>query len=216
VADRKDAKGGTSAKRIKLTDIIPVNLSVPDLHIALQIWVMWNSRIDQMGFVPVHRVEDFSLLALLRSAGYSTEALGVGANGGPMTEKDVQACVRKLGGYNTRQHAGSRISWHDLFAVNASLASRAMAMAGRYGYRYWTGDVDKDILVFPPAHVEAGDNTDKESSLTQEESSTRPSRNLAVSFGAKKSTYKFNVCKYGIVRKSFSRLQKRGDTIPPG
>lgn len=216
VKDRIDGENDrqTPAKRIKLTDIVPVDLSVSDVHIALQIWVFWNARIDRMDFIPVHRVEDFSLLALLRSAGYSNDELGIGADGGQITEQDVQSCYQKLGGYNSRQHASAHISWHDLFQENASLATTAFEMAERYGYRYWTGDITQDTLVFPPPLMHTVENTNTFSVHQGIQNRVTRTQNLAVNFGSK-STFKFNMCRHGIVRKSLSKLKKRGDAIPP-
>jgi hypothetical protein len=78
----------------EILKVIPnFNYSVSVGEMALQIWVMWNSRLDRFPFIPIHRVEDFNLMNLMAS----TDA--------PMrnvSELRYLCAYQTLIGYNTR------------------------------------------------------------------------------------------------------------------
>lgn len=116
------------------SQIIPItpnmNYSARVEHMALQIWVEWNSRIDRFPFIPLYRVEDFNLLDLLESVKHPTK----------IPERDYLCAYHNLEGHNSRANpniAPQKITWHNVFAINHTLGTIALEMAYRYGYRYY-------------------------------------------------------------------------------
>ena len=118
-------------KRCKkeISQITPeMNFDASPEHMALQIWVEWNSRLDKYPFIPIYRVEDFNILDLLRGINYQHE----------ITEYDFQCAYRKFFGYNTRtSNTRQQITWKHIFHINTTLGRRALDMAYNYGYRYY-------------------------------------------------------------------------------
>mmetsp|Transcript_16744 Transcript_16744/g.25143 ORF Transcript_16744/g.25143 Transcript_16744/m.25143 type:complete len:425 (+) Transcript_16744:101-1375(+) len=112
--------------------ILPgLNFSDPPEKMALQVWVGWNSRLDKYRFIPVHRVEDFNVIDLLKSAGYD-----VSRTHPHIRDEDVMACYRALSGHNTRGNSANRFTWPYVMSIDKQLGQRAYEMALQYGYRY--------------------------------------------------------------------------------
>jgi hypothetical protein len=113
-----------------LSEIIPsMDFKANVEHMALQIWVEWNSRLDSFPFIPVYRVEDFNLLELLRGINFNTM----------ITEDDYKCAYLKYHGHNSRTNTSlhQQLTWGNVYTINQTLALRAMDMAYRYGYRYY-------------------------------------------------------------------------------
>lgn len=107
-----------------------MNYSKPDLHIALQIWIEWNGRLDRYPFIPVHRVEDFNFLDLLNGINYKIE----------ISEEEYQCAYLRFMGYNTRSRDFNNkqiLTWNHVFAIDKELGQKALTMAYNYGYRYY-------------------------------------------------------------------------------
>jgi hypothetical protein len=112
---------------LQITPAMDYSASVE--HMALQIWVEWNRRLDRFPFIPVYRVEDFNLLDLLKSIGYPSR----------ISERDYQCAYQKLQGHNSRATPSSKkqlFTWSNVFAIDKTLGHAALEMAYNYGYRY--------------------------------------------------------------------------------
>lgn len=115
--------------------IIPtLDLKRSKEYLALQVWVEWNSHLDKYPFIPVHRVEDVDLISLVTRAGWNVTRTH------PHVSKSVvAACYDILQGHNKRNQTNTtRFTWSTLFDIDQELATRARAMATRYGYIYHT------------------------------------------------------------------------------
>jgi hypothetical protein len=120
--------------------VIPqLNLTQSPAYLALQVWVEWNSHLDKYPFIPIHRVEDLNLFALMSRAGWNVKTTHPHVSGPVM-----KACYHMLKGHNKREQSNtSQFTWNLLFSIDPALAARAREMATRYGYTYYANDTLK-------------------------------------------------------------------------